>query len=171
MRAIRLRLNGELACGLGLLALFAVVAICAPLLAPYDPHAFTSQPLERPGPAHPLGANDVGQDILSELIYGARVSLAIAASAATGTVALGTLVGGDPVCLDDPARVVRVVFFKDLRAIDVAYPTIDAFLPINRHFHLLCLLCIALITPPNCRPLEPQNSTWSGCSPESRCWN
>jgi len=94
MRAIRLRLNGELACGLGLLALFAVVAICAPLLAPYDPHAFTSQPLERPGPAHPLGANDVGQDILSELIYGARVSLAIAASAATGTVALGTLVGG-----------------------------------------------------------------------------
>ncbi|MGQ9467226.1 MAG: ABC transporter permease [Anaerolineae bacterium] len=80
--------------GLMVLALFGAVALLAPALAPYDPHAFSGQPLERPGPAHPLGTNDVGQDILSELIYGARISLIVALGAAAGTVALGTLVGG-----------------------------------------------------------------------------
>jgi peptide/nickel transport system permease protein len=70
------------------------VGVCAPLLAPYDPHAFTGEPLGRPGPAHRLGANDVGQDILSELIYGARISLVVALGAAGGAVTLGVLVGG-----------------------------------------------------------------------------
>jgi ABC-type dipeptide/oligopeptide/nickel transport system permease subunit len=69
------------------------VALAAPLLAPYDPHAFSGQPLERPSPAHPLGTNDAGQDILSELIYGTRISLAVGLGAALGTVALGLLVG------------------------------------------------------------------------------
>jgi peptide/nickel transport system permease protein len=80
--------------GLGLLALFVVAGLCAPLLAPYDPYEFSGQPLERPGPAHRLGTNDVGQDILSELIYGARISLVVALGAAAGTVAVGVLVGG-----------------------------------------------------------------------------
>jgi peptide/nickel transport system permease protein len=88
------RLPGNGYFGLGLLALFAVAGVCAPLLAPYDPHAFTGEPLERPGPAHRLGANDVGQDILSELIYGARISLVVALGAAGGAVTLGVLVGG-----------------------------------------------------------------------------
>jgi len=90
----RSRLSGDAYFGLGLLALFVVVGICAPFLAPYDPHAFTGQPLEPPGPAHRLGANDVGQDILSELIYGARISLIVALGAAGGAVTLGVLVGG-----------------------------------------------------------------------------
>lgn len=75
------------------LALFVLVALFAPLLAPYDPHQFVGQPLERPGPDHRLGANDAGQDILSELIYGTRISLAVGLGAAVGTVALGMLVG------------------------------------------------------------------------------
>jgi peptide/nickel transport system permease protein len=80
--------------GTAILGLFLVAALVAPLLAPYDPHAFSGQPLERPGPAHPLGTNDAGQDILSELIYGVRISLAVGLGAALGTVALGLLVGG-----------------------------------------------------------------------------
>ena len=86
--------RGNLIFGLAVLALFATIALLADVLAPYDPYAFTGQSLERPSAAHPLGTNDAGQDILSELIYGARISLAVALGAATGTVALGTLVGG-----------------------------------------------------------------------------
>jgi ABC-type dipeptide/oligopeptide/nickel transport system permease subunit len=88
------RLSGDAGLGLGLLALFTIVGMCAPLLAPYDPYEFSGQPLERPGPAHRLGTNDVGQDILSELVYGVRISLAVALGAAAGTVAVGVLVGG-----------------------------------------------------------------------------
>ncbi len=83
----------ETAVGATLLALFVLIALAAPSLAPYDPHAFSGQPLERPSPAHPLGTNDVGQDILSELIYGVRISLGVGLGAALGTVALGLLVG------------------------------------------------------------------------------
>jgi len=87
-------LGSDLVFGLSVLALFAAIALLAGVMAPYDPHAFSGQSLEQPSPAHPLGTNDAGQDILSELIYGARISLAVAVGAAVGTVALGTLVGG-----------------------------------------------------------------------------
>ncbi len=80
--------------GLTLLTLLITAAVLAPLLAPYDPDDFTGRPLERPNAAHRLGTNDVGQDILSELIYGARVSITVAAGAATGTVLLALLIGG-----------------------------------------------------------------------------
>jgi peptide/nickel transport system permease protein len=86
--------GSDLILGLAVLALFAAIALLAGVLAPYDPHAFSGQPLERPSPAHPLGTNDAGQDILSELVHGARISLAVALGAAAGTVALGALVGG-----------------------------------------------------------------------------
>ncbi len=86
--------EGNLVFGLTILALFAAIALLADILAPYDPYTFSGQSLERPSPAHPLGTNDAGQDILSELIYGARISLVVALGAATGTVVLGTLIGG-----------------------------------------------------------------------------
>jgi peptide/nickel transport system permease protein len=87
-------LGFEMTLGGPVLVLFVLVALAAPLLAPYDPHAFSGQPLERPSPAHLLGTNDAGQDILSELLHGARISLAVGLGAALGTVALGLLVGG-----------------------------------------------------------------------------
>jgi ABC-type dipeptide/oligopeptide/nickel transport system permease subunit len=77
-----------------MLAVFILVGLGAPLLAPYDPVAYSADSLARPSRSHPLGANDAGQDILSELIYGARVSLVVAVGAASGAVLLGTLVGG-----------------------------------------------------------------------------
>jgi ABC-type dipeptide/oligopeptide/nickel transport system permease subunit len=87
-------LGTETTLGAVVLGLFLLVALAAPLLAPFDPHAFSGRPLERPSPTHRLGTNDAGQDILSELVYGARISLAVGLGAALGTVALGLLVGG-----------------------------------------------------------------------------
>lgn len=82
-----------LATGLGILAVYLLLGLFAPWLAPYNPVAYSGQPLERPSAAHWLGTNDVGQDILSELIYGARISLVIGVVAGGLTLLLATLVG------------------------------------------------------------------------------
>jgi ABC-type dipeptide/oligopeptide/nickel transport system permease subunit len=79
--------------GLALLGTIVLAAVFAPLVAPYDPRITTGRPFEAPSGGHLLGTNDIGQDILSELIWGARVSLAIGALAAIVGAALGTLVG------------------------------------------------------------------------------
>ena len=79
--------------GVTLLATFVAVAAAAPFLAPYDPSAFVGQPLEWPSARHWLGTNDVGQDILSELVYGTRASLTIAVASACASLAIAILVG------------------------------------------------------------------------------
>jgi len=75
--------------GLAMFLGLVIVAVFAPYIAPYDPYARSGAPFQPPSPEHPLGTNDIGQDILSELIYGTRVSLFIGFLAA----AIGTLVG------------------------------------------------------------------------------
>lgn len=79
--------------GLVLLGGIVLMAIFAPQLAPYDPTKLTGKPFEPPSPAHWLGTNDIGQDIFSELIYGARVSLVIGVLAAAIAMFIGTSVG------------------------------------------------------------------------------
>ncbi len=76
-----------------MLSVMLLVAAAAPLLAPYDPNALVAEPFARPSWAHPLGANDIGQDILSEVVFGARVSLTVGIAAALVATVLGTLVG------------------------------------------------------------------------------
>jgi ABC-type dipeptide/oligopeptide/nickel transport system permease subunit len=79
--------------GLVLLGGIVFMAIFANWLAPYDPTELTGKPFEEPSPAHWLGTNDIGQDIFSELIYGARVSLIIGVLAAAIALVIGTTVG------------------------------------------------------------------------------
>jgi peptide/nickel transport system permease protein len=76
-----------------MLGTIVLAAVFAPVVAPYDPSVTSGRPFEPPSLAHLLGTNDIGQDILSELIWGARVSLAIGALAAVVGTVLGTLVG------------------------------------------------------------------------------
>ena len=55
---------------------FIVVAVAAPLLAPYDPNAIDYRALRKPpSGAHRLGTDEVGRDVLSRLLWGARASL------------------------------------------------------------------------------------------------
>jgi ABC-type dipeptide/oligopeptide/nickel transport system permease subunit len=81
------------AVGIALLAGLVMAGVCAPWIAPYRPDETTGVPFSPPSPAHLLGTNDVGQDLLSELIYGVRISLTIGFLAATVSVTIGTLVG------------------------------------------------------------------------------
>jgi len=78
--------------GLLLLTLFLIPAVFAPFIAPFDPWE-PGRPFLLPSTAHPLGTNDIGQDIFSELIYGTRISLFVGFFAAFISVATGTLVG------------------------------------------------------------------------------
>ena len=72
----------------------ATIALAAPLLAPYAPYAQDlAQRLEAPGGAHWLGTDELGRDILSRLIYGARVTLGIVALVSVVTAPVGLLVG------------------------------------------------------------------------------
>ncbi|PXF52641.1 MAG: ABC transporter permease [Candidatus Methanophagaceae archaeon] len=78
--------------GLAILLFFVTLAVFAPYIAPYDPHEMF-KPMEHPGSDHLLGTNDIGQDILSELIYGARVSLFIAFFVSVVSGIIGTAFG------------------------------------------------------------------------------
>lgn len=71
----------------------AFAAVFAPLVAPFDPTLASGQPFERPSGQHLLGTNDIGQDIFSEMVWGARVSLTVGLLAALVATTLGTLVG------------------------------------------------------------------------------
>jgi ABC-type dipeptide/oligopeptide/nickel transport system permease subunit len=62
-------------------------------VAPYDPAELVGRPLERPSSQFPLGTNDIGQDLLSELIWGTRVSLAVGLIVGIFAVVVGTAVG------------------------------------------------------------------------------
>jgi peptide/nickel transport system permease protein len=71
-----------------------VVALAAPLLAPFDPNAQdTIRRLEPPSRQHPLGLDELGRDVLSRVIFGARVSLRVGFSVVLIASAIGIALG------------------------------------------------------------------------------
>ncbi|HYI10234.1 MAG TPA: nickel transporter permease [Thermoanaerobaculia bacterium] len=91
MKTLKLLLkNFAFTAGLLLTLLLVIGALAAPLLAPHDPNEQdTARRLEEPSNAHPLGLDDLGRDVLSRIVYGARVSLRVGFS----VVVLASLIG------------------------------------------------------------------------------
>jgi peptide/nickel transport system permease protein len=81
--------------GLALVVTLAVGGALAPLLAPHDPNEVdTARRLARPlTPSHPLGTDEFGRDLLSRLLHGARISLAIGLAATALAAVAGSLCG------------------------------------------------------------------------------
>lgn len=79
--------------GASLVALLVVVAAFAPLIAPYDPGASSGMSYAPPSLDHPVGTNNLGQDMLSRLIWGARASVSVALGAAGLALTIGVFVG------------------------------------------------------------------------------
>lgn len=86
--------------GLVIITAFFLVALAAPLLAPYDPR--TQLPTdsrlptsERLGPTrkHPFGLDDLGRDVLSRVIYGARVSMRVGVTVVAISAVIGLFIG------------------------------------------------------------------------------
>src|SRR5437660_12455116 len=82
--------------GAVLVSVFAAASLLAPVLAPQDPHALASgggATLERPTVGHPLGTDALGRDVLSRVLWGGRVSLAVGVGVEALVVVLGCAVG------------------------------------------------------------------------------
>lgn len=76
------------------LVVFIILALAAPLFAPHDPTALLPGAVMRPPSwQFPLGTDELGRDVLSRVIHGARISLQIGVFTISIALALGTLVG------------------------------------------------------------------------------
>lgn len=88
------RSNPFLLIGLIICAAIGLGALAGPLLVPYDPAKQNWEHLlQPPSMAHPLGTDDLGRDVLSRMLTGARVSLTVALLAAIGASVVGGAIG------------------------------------------------------------------------------
>jgi peptide/nickel transport system permease protein len=90
----RRRPNLRILIGGGILTIFVVIAVVAPLIAPYDPlMPDPARSLAPPSAAHPLGNDEFGRDVLSRLIFGARISIEVSIASIALALGVGTLAG------------------------------------------------------------------------------
>jgi len=90
----RLKRNRAATVGGVIVLLFVAIALLAPLIAPFDPNeGDLSQRLKPPGHEHLLGTDALGRDLLSRVIYGARISLQIQVVSVLIALVIGTLLG------------------------------------------------------------------------------
>jgi len=88
------RYNPLATAGVVMVMIFVICAIFAPWLAPYDP-AYINLPARLAGPtaAHWFGTDELGRDILSRAIYGARISMLVGMSVVVASLSIGMIVG------------------------------------------------------------------------------
>jgi peptide/nickel transport system permease protein len=79
--------------GLFLLTVFLTMAALAPLISPFDPNAMDFEMMEPPSSTHLLGTDDLGRDLFSRIIYGARVSLFIGITPVAISLLIGVVLG------------------------------------------------------------------------------
>ena len=99
-RATRRRWRLVPALPIAVLALFAIAAICAPLLTPHDPVKsnllYSLQPpmwIDGGDSTYPLGTDRFGRDVLTRLLYGARVSFSVVVASLVIAIVIGVPVG------------------------------------------------------------------------------
>lgn len=80
--------------GLLVIAVFVILAVFAPLIAPYSPTKLIYTAIQQ-GPTlqHPFGTDDLGRDVLSRVIYGARISMEVGVIAVAIAMTVGSLLG------------------------------------------------------------------------------
>jgi peptide/nickel transport system permease protein len=88
------RHNPLAAAGVVLVVIFVILALFAPWIAPQDPAAIDLPTrLDTPSRAHFFGTDELGRDILSRTIYGARISMLVGSSVVLTSLALGLVIG------------------------------------------------------------------------------
>jgi peptide/nickel transport system permease protein len=126
--------RNQLAVGGGVVVLLlSLAALLAPWMAPYDPSAYdVKQILLPPSFAHWLGTDQIGRDVLSRMLYGARISMAVGFVSVGIAVVVGTLIGS-------------VAAYYGGRVDELLMRFVDLMLNFPRLFLLLTL--IALLRP------------------------
>lgn len=88
------RHNPLAAVGVLLVALFVILALFAPWIAPHDPAAINLPArLDSASRAHWFGTDELGRDVLSRVIYGARISMIVGSSVVATSLGLGLIIG------------------------------------------------------------------------------
>src|ERR1700693_6097467 len=88
------RHNPLAATGVAVIVVFVSFALFAPWIAPQDPAAINLPArLGTPSHAHWFGTDELGRDVLSRIIYGARISMLVGSSVVAASLALGLLIG------------------------------------------------------------------------------
>jgi peptide/nickel transport system permease protein len=85
--------NRKAMTGVVLLSFFAIVAVFAPVIAPYDPNSLQFQQILGPSRAHLLGTTGNGQDIFSQLVWSTRQSLVLALVAGFMATLISVVIG------------------------------------------------------------------------------
>ena len=89
-----LKRHGMFLTGLTIVLIMSILALLAPWIAPYDPASLNlDQILMPPSPDHLLGTDELGRDVFSRLLYGARVSLWVGFVAVGISTAIGIVLG------------------------------------------------------------------------------
>ena len=89
-----IRRNPLATAGLVLIALFFAMALLAPWISPQDPaHIDLPSRLQNASPSHWFGTDELGRDIFSRVIYGARISMLVGVSVVAGSLFLGLIFG------------------------------------------------------------------------------
>src|SRR5881392_2304979 len=137
--------NRKAVAGLGLFGFFVVVALLAPLIAPYDPHALQFQQMLQPSPTHLLGTTGTGQDIFSQLVFGTRESLLIALAAGLGATVVSVIIGVSAAYLGGLSDHVLNLFTD----VFLVLPTLPLMIIVGTYLNnrgLLVLVAVIVIT-------------------------
>ncbi|MGI9006660.1 MAG: ABC transporter permease [Streptosporangiaceae bacterium] len=93
-KPVRVRRDPQLVVGTAVAFAWVAIAVTVPWWAPYAPnHQNIADALTPPSAAHWFGTDELGRDVLTRVMYGARVSLPLAAIAVTISAVTGTLIG------------------------------------------------------------------------------
>lgn len=129
----QMRRNPLAIAGGAVVILMGLAALCAPILAPYDPAAYdVRQILLPPSAAHWLGTDSLGRDLFSRMLFGARISMAVGFVSVSIAVFLGSLIG-------------TIAAYYGGRTDELLMRFVDLMLNFPRFFLLLTL--IALLRP------------------------
>jgi len=85
--------NSGVIFGLAVLTFFVLCAILAPVIAPYDPNEMIESQTVAPSWKHWFGTDDLGRDLLSRSLYGARISMTVGLVAVIIAIIIGVLLG------------------------------------------------------------------------------
>ena len=128
----RLRRDRAAMAGAVLIGLIVLAAICAPLLAPHDPTEQFRDGLSKDGWRFLLGTDANGRDLLSRILFGARVSLIVGVLANAMAIGIGTLIGSVAGYFGNPLETL-LMRFTDIM---MAFPTL-----------LLAMTLVAILKP------------------------
>jgi peptide/nickel transport system permease protein len=145
------------ALGAALVLLFILSAVLAPWIAPYEPNALdVPARLQGPSVAHLLGTDNLGRDVLSRVLYGGQIALAVALTAVglslVGGILLGLIAGYGPGWLDN----ILLLLFDSVRAFPVVMFALAVITVVGPSLQTVILVVVVTSVPQYARIIRTQ---------------